>query len=209
MSFENNITENTVENVPKKLCGVCEEEVLEDAELTCKHFLCEECVEGMCTTACPMCRFSPIQNSFITKEVLENIENKHKQQVRDIARDFPFAEDEGNEEEGNEEEGNEEEEEEEDEEGVLFPPGFERKDILVNFRSYIRLTNQYQIGTIQRVNMLMEFFTYMRHAEVTKFIKRNDVLLNTVVMKINEIKSDPNFGNMFTEVCDGLISELC
>ena len=78
----------------EKLCSVCEKEVLEDAEMTCKHFLCEDCVEGMCTTACPLCRFSPIQNSFITDEVLKSIKEKHKKQNVEIASDFPYSEEE-------------------------------------------------------------------------------------------------------------------
>jgi len=68
-------------------------------DVTCNHFLCEECVGGMCTTACPMCRHSPIQNSFITKEVLKNIEEKYKKQKAEIASDFPYDDEEESEDE--------------------------------------------------------------------------------------------------------------
>lgn len=70
------------------VCCVCWEKVSIQAKTSCGHFLCENCAPNLCTTSCPMCRFDPIENIYITEDVLENIKQRNIDMVLSIQNNF-------------------------------------------------------------------------------------------------------------------------
>jgi len=71
-------------------CCICYENVPLEAKTSCNHFVCKECISNICTPTCPICRKDPIESIYITKEILQNIREKYREQVNDIGDEFFF-----------------------------------------------------------------------------------------------------------------------
>jgi len=72
-------------------CCVCWEVTTIESKTSCSHFLCQECVSKICTTKCPICRQDPIQNIYVTEEILKEIKKKHEIQKASLINEFSYT----------------------------------------------------------------------------------------------------------------------
>ena len=79
-------------NIPLTCC-VCWDVTTIESKTSCSHFLCQECVSQICTTKCPICRHDPVQNIYITKEILEEIKKRYESQNLSLVNEFTYSND--------------------------------------------------------------------------------------------------------------------
>lgn len=75
-----------MDTLEETFCAICYENVQVKTE--CNHYICQDCILQLRSTACPVCRRDPIKSAFVSDDILDSIRERHEQDRLECVREF-------------------------------------------------------------------------------------------------------------------------
>jgi hypothetical protein len=78
--------------IPKIECGICKDFYEQTNVMKCGHLICGQCLQELRSPYCPFCG-EYMEGPFITKEIMQTIEDKYKQDLNENGEKYEEDED--------------------------------------------------------------------------------------------------------------------